>query len=308
MKSLPTVTIGIPAFNEAQNIGSLLEALLTQNQDAWQLDSIIVVSDGSSDSTNEAVAEIAKRHSSIILKHRSERKGISITQNEIVELSTSDYLVLIDADVLPADEHVVNNLLKPFSNPSVGIVGGKPIPIVAGPALFERVMIVSEYFKNDLSERINLFSRLLQCHGRLRAFSRELYTQLEWPSNAPEDSYSYLFCIERGFTFAYAPDAIVNFHVPQNFSDYKKQNKRFSSSPKFLKKNFSEELVETQFHIPFSAVVITSLKYLVSYPLSFSLYLGLYVALSLSPFEEKEHSLASIAKSTKRKITTEDFD
>jgi glycosyltransferase involved in cell wall biosynthesis len=47
MKKNMTVTIGIPAYNEAANITSLLMALLAQNTPNFKLESIIVASDGS---------------------------------------------------------------------------------------------------------------------------------------------------------------------------------------------------------------------------------------------------------------------
>ena len=46
-----TVTIGIPAYNEEQNIGVLLSKLLAQKQIHYKLKEILIYLDGSIDHT-----------------------------------------------------------------------------------------------------------------------------------------------------------------------------------------------------------------------------------------------------------------
>ena len=55
----PTVTIGIPAYNESANIGRLINDVLGQKQNHFRLAKIIVVSDCSSDATVSIVKKIA---------------------------------------------------------------------------------------------------------------------------------------------------------------------------------------------------------------------------------------------------------
>lgn len=57
MKKL-TVTIGIPAYNEEQNIGHLLVNIFNQSTSIAILDEIIIVSDGSTDNTIKAIKKI----------------------------------------------------------------------------------------------------------------------------------------------------------------------------------------------------------------------------------------------------------
>ena len=59
MKKL-TVTIGIPAYNEEKNIGRLLKSLSNQKGDDFTLNEIVVLSDGSTDMTNEIVHSQSK--------------------------------------------------------------------------------------------------------------------------------------------------------------------------------------------------------------------------------------------------------
>ena len=57
----PTVTIGIPSYNEAQNIGQLLESLLKQVSNSYILEKIIVCSDGSTDDTEQVVKKLESK-------------------------------------------------------------------------------------------------------------------------------------------------------------------------------------------------------------------------------------------------------
>ena len=52
------VSVGIMAFNEEKNMGRLLKALLSQELKKVRIEEIIVVSDGSTDKTNEIVKEL----------------------------------------------------------------------------------------------------------------------------------------------------------------------------------------------------------------------------------------------------------
>ena len=49
------ISVGIMAFNEEKNIGRLLKAILSQKLNQIKITEIIVVSDGSTDKTDEIV-------------------------------------------------------------------------------------------------------------------------------------------------------------------------------------------------------------------------------------------------------------
>ena len=47
------VSVGIPVFNEANNIASVIQDILRQQQDGWELVEVLVYNDGSTDATVE---------------------------------------------------------------------------------------------------------------------------------------------------------------------------------------------------------------------------------------------------------------
>ena len=79
----PTVTIGIPAYNEEANIGVLLRAIVKQRETDFVLKKIIVVSDKSTDNTANEVKKI--KDSRIKLIENRVRRGKVYNQNKIFE-------------------------------------------------------------------------------------------------------------------------------------------------------------------------------------------------------------------------------
>lgn len=91
------VSIIMPAYNAVQFIGSAVESVLAQEWQDWEL---LVVDDGSTDSTWEALAEY---EDSRILKFRQNNSGVSAARNRALREMNGDFFCFLDADdLLPA--------------------------------------------------------------------------------------------------------------------------------------------------------------------------------------------------------------
>ena len=164
MKS--TISVGIPAYNEEQNIRNLLTALLRQTLVSGELCEIIVVVDGCTDATSAILRSLPDPRIHVI--EHSTRKGVMASQNEIVGRASGDILVLMDADVLPVNINFVEEIIKPIvENPRIGVVGGA-VQSVAPRTRFEQTIATSHEFKNYLYQKINNGNNLYLCHGRAR--------------------------------------------------------------------------------------------------------------------------------------------
>lgn len=91
---IPKVSIVIPAYNSEKFIHETLESALAQT---WTNTEIIVVNDGSTDSTGECVA--AFRHLGVKLVHQN-RNGAAAARNSGFKSSTGDFIQYLDADDL----------------------------------------------------------------------------------------------------------------------------------------------------------------------------------------------------------------
>jgi glycosyltransferase involved in cell wall biosynthesis len=116
----PTVSILIPAYNEADAIGRTVENKLAQDYPRDKLQ-IIVVSDCSTDGTDDIVRGFASRGVQLI--RRAERQGKAAGLNEAVRSATGEILVFSDANSI-FDSDAIRRIVENFADPQVGYVTG----------------------------------------------------------------------------------------------------------------------------------------------------------------------------------------
>lgn len=270
MKKRITVTVGIPVYNEEQNIGHLLVNILKQKTKDIVLKKILVISDGSTDVTESIVYSFKDKRIHLI-SHKV-RKGKTSIDNEIVTLAETDILVMLDGDILLKGDNFLQAICEPILKDSrIGLVGGKIHPSQPN-SFFERIIAYSHIVKRHLFKQLQSGNTIYLCHGRARAFAKDLYKTMKWPLVCPEDAYSYLYCKSQGFSFAYEKRACVLFRAPTNFVDHAKQSKRFVAGKDMLKKYFPEEMISSSYSIPKGVLVKTSLQFFLRAPISCLMY------------------------------------
>ena len=90
------VSVVLPTFNERDNIGPLIQALLTHLVDA--LPEIIVVDDDSPDGTWQVVAEMAGKDERIRLLRRQDERGLTSAIAAGIDQARGDVVVWMDCD------------------------------------------------------------------------------------------------------------------------------------------------------------------------------------------------------------------
>lgn len=116
----PTVTLIISCYNEADVIRAKLENSLALDYPKDKL-SILVVSDGSDDGTDEIVNEYASQGISMI--RQEGRLGKTMGLNLAMERVTSDIVVFSDANAMYAEDAIAM-LVRNFADDTVGYVVG----------------------------------------------------------------------------------------------------------------------------------------------------------------------------------------
>ncbi len=109
------ITIGIPAYNEARNIATIITRLKKIT------DSIIVCDDGSTDMTSD----ISKNLGAIVVSHKK-NMGYGVAINSIFQKSkemNSDLLVTFDADGQHRVEDI-EKVIEPIKNNDADLVIG----------------------------------------------------------------------------------------------------------------------------------------------------------------------------------------
>lgn len=119
-EALPTVSLVIAAYNEQESIGSKLKNTLALDYPR-NLREVIVVSDGSTDLTDELVRGFSD--CGVRLLRVEGRKGKSLAVNAAVEQTAGEIVIFSDATG-HWNASAVRNLVRNFEDPAVGCVSG----------------------------------------------------------------------------------------------------------------------------------------------------------------------------------------
>lgn len=111
------ISIIIPVYNVEKYLSRCIDSVLCQNQSRME---IILVDDGSTDSSSQICDEYQKMDSRIMVIHK-ENEGLGYARNSGIEKSNGDYIFFLDSDdFIP--EGTLEYLLEVFTKTDVDIV------------------------------------------------------------------------------------------------------------------------------------------------------------------------------------------
>jgi glycosyltransferase involved in cell wall biosynthesis len=88
------LSIIVPVYNSEAFVGRCIESVLNQSYKDFEL---ILVNDGSTDSTLEVCNEYAKKDKRVIVLNRK-HSGVSKSRNAGLDRAKGDYITFIDSD------------------------------------------------------------------------------------------------------------------------------------------------------------------------------------------------------------------
>jgi biofilm PGA synthesis N-glycosyltransferase PgaC len=293
MVKKPTLTIGICAYNEGKNIGLLLNQLSTGSNASEAIMEIIVVSSGSSDSTDAIVRKLASHDKRIRFIREKERLGKVSALNRILSGAKGDIIVLSGAD-LQLEMDTIRNLIFGFKDPKTGMIGARPIPVNDKRSFSG----FCSHLVWDLHHQIA--RRSPKC-GELVAF-RNIGCRIPDGIGCDEAYIEYLFR-KAGWSIEYAGNAIVHNKGPDSVSDYIKQRRRIHAQHMRLKKETGYTVATSDPALVISALVGTIFQS----PRSLVFGLGAITLESLSVFlgsydfyvAKDDHKVWEVVDSTK---------
>jgi glycosyltransferase involved in cell wall biosynthesis len=199
----PAVSISLPAYNEEARLAGTLDALLALDYPTDRLE-IVVVSDASSDRTDEIAAGYADR--GVRLLRLSERGGKVVAENYAASRLTHGIVVNTDATIRIPPESL-KPLVRAFDDPSVGVASGRDVSVASVED--EANQAESGYVGYEMKVR-SLETRaggIVGASGCLYAILRKLH-EPPFPPHLSRDFASCLIAREAGFRAVSVDEAI----------------------------------------------------------------------------------------------------
>jgi len=209
--ALPSVTLVISAYNEAEVIGEKLDNAMCLEYPQDRLE-VIVISDASSDETDAIVRRYADRN--VRLCRQEQRLGKSAGLSQFCPDARGEILVFTDANSIFRPDALAK-LVRHFDDPNVGYT--------VGCQLYDNVdqgaSAESESFYWGLELRLKAWeSRLCSvvgADGAIYALRKELFEPL-----APEDINDFLLPLKvvvKGYRGLFDPEAICYERAAPHF-------------------------------------------------------------------------------------------
>lgn len=190
----PPVTVLIPAYREAGVIAAKVTDI-EANGYPGPLE-VLVVADGDPETEEKARAAGAR---TILLP---ERMGKSQAVNRGVEAATTELVVITDAGHNRLEPGSIAALVKWFEHPNVGAVAGEKIEDQSGSeGVYWRFESMLKRWESDLGSTLGL-------DGGLCAVRRSTWRPIP-PDISNDDFWIALDLMERGYSVAYEPTALV---------------------------------------------------------------------------------------------------
>lgn len=199
----PSVSITIPAYNEERAIAATLDALLATDYPADRRQ-ILVVSDASSDRTDEIVRGYADR--GVELLRMPVRGGKTAAENAAREHLRGGIVVNTDASVRIAPG-ALKPLIARFADPEVGVASGRDVSVAQMNRdlnLGESGYVGYEMWVRDLETRVD---SIVGASGCFYAIRKPLQMTL-FPSALSRDFACALIAREQGYRAVSVNEAV----------------------------------------------------------------------------------------------------
>ncbi len=221
----PSVTVIIPAFNEAKVIEASVRRVLASDYAAIEM---IVVDDGSKDETS-AIVRSAFGDDPRVTLLTLENGGKARALNTALAQAKGEIIIALDADTQFEPETIMR-LARWFADPGLGAVAGNA-------QVGNRVNLVTRWQAVEYVTAQNLERRALAAFGAITvvpgAVGAWRRTALDAVGGYPEDTLAedqdLTIAIQRaGWRVTYDPDAVAWTEAPESFKALAKQRYRWA--------------------------------------------------------------------------------
>lgn len=114
------VSVVMPVYNAERYVEEAILSVQRQTFEDWEL---IIIDDGSSDTSREIVRRVIKGDKRIICVFNKVNRGIGFTMTHLVQLARGKYIARMDSDDIMLPTRIATQVKYMQSNPKVGALG-----------------------------------------------------------------------------------------------------------------------------------------------------------------------------------------
>ncbi len=204
------ISLIIPTCNAEKDLPALLKTLHRQSRVP---DEIIVIDSSSNDRTEE----ICKEDKAISF-YQIDRKDFDHgrTRDEALRKTKGDIVVFMTQDAIPANENMVEKLIKPLvEHDDIAVSTGRQLPKSNATIMEQYVRIYNYPSESHIRSKDDLPRMGIKtffCSDVCAAYNRNIYLKLggfDYPIKTNEDMFFAAKAINNGYRIAYVADALV---------------------------------------------------------------------------------------------------
>jgi O-antigen biosynthesis protein len=228
--SWPKVSVVVCTYNNENTLRDCFDGIRALEYPSYE---VIVVNDGSTDSTDDITREYGFRLIS------TENRGLGSARNAGLEASTGEIVAYIDADARP-DPYWLAHLATAFQKGSHVGIGGPNIP---PPGDSETAQCVANapggpihvLLSDDIAEHIP------GCNMAFRKWSLDAIGGFDPQFRIAGDDVDICWRLqEQGWTVGFNPGAVVWHHRREHVRDYLKQQFEYGKAEALLEQKWPE--------------------------------------------------------------------
>jgi cellulose synthase/poly-beta-1,6-N-acetylglucosamine synthase-like glycosyltransferase len=214
----PSVTVIIPAYNEEQSIDAKIRNVLATDYPRGLLD-VLVVSDASTDRTNDIARSFEQEGVRLIVQER--RRGKTAGLNRAIELARGEIVVFTDANAMyPRD--TIATLARYFARPTIGLVTGYTKYVVTSSGEITDATNAYTALERLLKTRESRWGCCVGADGAIFAMRRSLYRPLR--DDDINDFVLPLGVVDQGYQCVFAEDAFCSENPGKSLeSEFRRQ-------------------------------------------------------------------------------------
>jgi peptidoglycan-N-acetylglucosamine deacetylase len=228
----PTVTILVPAYNEAKVIANTLRAIARCMPAPLE---VLVLDDGSTDETTSnarrAIKELQEQfpHGCSMRLITLPNGGKANALNYGTSIAQGDVVLVIDADTI-VDANIIGHMSVHFRDPRVGAVAGN-VKVGNRRNVLAALQTLEYVIALNLDRRAQDIAHVMAVvPGAAGAFRTSVLLELGgYPTDTlVEDADLTQIMLREGWRIHYEPLAVAWTEAPQSVSDVVKQRRRWS--------------------------------------------------------------------------------